>query len=173
MLKLINALDMNIYNVIEYKHSYDGIESLEIYDIGYVDTDLQAYKEAIVVNSHYYLVDEENPNYIIGDGEIDNHPSINYHIDNDGNIAYSIRPNERKKGYGTIILSLLLEECINKQMKEISISCFKENIASVKIIKKHNGIFEKEFKERFSKKMCNKYWINLEAEKVKTKLYKE
>lgn len=63
-----------------------------------------------------------------------------------GNISYSIRPTERKKGYSKICLYLILKQCKNDKMEELLISCNKKNIAFSKTITILEGIFIKEKK---------------------------
>ena len=58
-------------------------------------------------------------------------------------------------------------------MKEVSVSCLQTNKASEKIILNNGGIFDCEWIDEVTKEKANKYWINLEPEKVKTKLYKD
>lgn len=57
-----------------------------------------------------------------------------------GNIGYSIRPSERKKGYATLGLKLAIEKCkeINPEGK-IIVCCYKDNIGSRKAIIKNGG----------------------------------
>ena len=80
---------------------------------------------------------------------------------NIGNIGYGIRPLERQKGYGTLLLQLLLSECEKFGMHEVCVSCLKENISSSKVIMNNNGILEKEFFDEDSGKYGLKYWIQL------------
>lgn len=60
-----------------------------------------------------------------------------------GHIGYSVVPDERKNGYGTIILSLLLEEAKKLGINEVLVICDKNNIGSIKVIEKNNGIIRK------------------------------
>jgi len=95
----------------------------------------------------YYLVDDENPNYIIGYCILEDSDILDYHKHylNEGAIEYGIRPNERNKGYGTTILKLLLAKCEELGMHEVCVSCLKENIYFQKIILNNNGVLEKNF----------------------------
>lgn len=54
-------------------------------------------------------------------------------------IYYDIAPNERKKGYGKLILQLGLAKAKELGLKEIIITCDQENIASRKIIVANGG----------------------------------
>lgn len=78
-----------------------------------------------------------------------------------GHIGYSIRPTERKKGYGTFMLKLALEKCRELNLSRVLITCDKINVASAKVIQNNNGILENEvFNEAFSE-TTQRYWINL------------
>lgn len=163
MLKLIDALDMNFNNVLEY---YNSFNINHFKDINHNAIRISKYGEKRYLEwlkNHseklFYLVDTNNENYIIGFGSIN---IKNYHNDysNIGNIGYGVRPNERNKGYGTIILDLLLSKCEENGMSEVCISCKKDNIASQKIILKHKGRFDTEFYEDFVGYGL-KYWIKL------------
>ncbi len=62
-----------------------------------------------------------------------------------GNISYSIRPSERRKGYNKINLFLALCVCKNRGMEAVLISCEKRNVASAKSIQSLGGKLVYEF----------------------------
>lgn len=73
-------------------------------------------------------------------GEIMIRPVLNDYWETfSGNIGYKIRPSERNKGYGNIILKLALEECKKLNMREVYLQCLKNNIYSSNVIIKNNG----------------------------------
>ena len=80
-----------------------------------------------------------------------------------GHIGYEIRPSERKKGYGTKILALSLEESKKLGLKKILITCNETNIGSKKIIEKNGGIFKNKIKADSVDKgrITLRYWINI------------
>ena len=57
-----------------------------------------------------------------------------------GNIGYSIRPSERRKGFATIALKLAIEKCrqINPN-GDIILGCYRDNIGSRKTIINNGG----------------------------------
>ena len=61
-----------------------------------------------------------------------------------GHISADIRRSERKKGFGTMISKLSLEKARELGLEEVLLTCKKSNIASVKLIEKHGGIFDRE-----------------------------
>ncbi len=70
-----------------------------------------------------------------------------------GHIGYCIRPTERGKGYGTIILKELLKKAKDKAVDEALIICDATNIPSRKVIEGNNGVLE-----GINEGEC-KYWI--------------
>ncbi len=80
-----------------------------------------------------------------------------------GQIGYAISPFYRGKGYGTLILkSGLQSEVIKKlDIDQILITCDENNIASLKIIEKNNGIFEGKIYQEEADVTKLRYWINI------------
>ena len=68
---------------------------------------MKLYKPHLVNQTTYILVD--NNNHIYG-GTIIRHELNDNLLRHGGNIGYLIRPSERGKGYGTLLLSLTLEK---------------------------------------------------------------
>lgn len=62
-----------------------------------------------------------------------------------GHIEYSIRPTERRKGYGSEMLGLALDEFRNRRLDRVLVTCRKENIGSSKVILNNGGIFKMKF----------------------------
>lgn len=60
-----------------------------------------------------------------------------------GNIGYSIRPSDRKKGLGNIFLSELLKECKNVGVNRALLTIQKDNIPSIKVALANKGVLEK------------------------------
>ena len=97
---------------------------------------------------HYGLVDEavflafNNNDYLIGISDI--RLGTNDFIQTfAGQIGYSVRPSQRRKGYASEILKLTLIEAANYGLSEILITCNEPNIASAKVIEKNGGVLEK------------------------------
>jgi len=117
------------------------------------------------VENYYFMIDDSNPNYIIGDCMIN--INIALHSQNMGAISYSIRTTERNKHYGTHMLGLLLNKCQQFGLREVSISCLETNLTSKKVIENNGGKLEKRY---FDIKSCEhglKYLVPLE-EPIKT-----
>lgn len=79
-----------------------------------------------------------------------------------GNIGYSIRPSERRKGYNKINLYLALLECKKHEMKQVMLDCDKDNLGSAKTIQALCGKFEKEyFDDKKYNCLVQVYWIDV------------
>ncbi len=62
-----------------------------------------------------------------------------------GNIGYSIRPTERRKGYNKINLYLALVVCKKHGIKEVLMDCDKDNLGSAKTIQALGGVMIREY----------------------------
>ncbi len=76
-----------------------------------------------------------------------------------GHIGDGVRPGERKKGYGTAIIGLALEECKKLGINKVLICCDKTNIGSAKTIINNGGVLENEVEE--DGRIEQRYWIQL------------
>ena len=95
-----------------------------------------------VPNETYFLV-RKNDQKIVG--MVNLRTELNEHVKNSyGSIGYGIRPKERRKGYNKINLYLTLLECKKRGIKNVVISCEKDNIASSKSMLALGAVFDKE-----------------------------
>jgi predicted acetyltransferase len=78
-----------------------------------------------------------------------------------GHIGYQIRPSQRKKGYGTMILKLTLAKARQFGLKQVLITCDDENTSSVKIIERNGGILKDKCDRDEPGKLTRRYWIEL------------
>lgn len=56
-----------------------------------------------------------------------------------GHIGYAIHPEARRRGYGTIMLRLLLAEARRFGLREVLLTCDEDNTASRRVIQKNGG----------------------------------
>src|SRR5918912_3201075 len=90
-----------------------------------------------VRTNYYWLVDGGK---MIGRSGIRHH--LTPRLENEGgNIGYDIRPSERLKGYGTLILKLTLNEARQLGLTRVLLTCDADNTASARIIEKNGGKF--------------------------------
>lgn len=97
-------------------------------------------EEGKVPESVFWLT--EGDTYI---GRVSIRHSLNeYLLREGGHIGYDIRPSERQKGYGRMILELALPEAKKLGIEKILVTCDSTNVGSKKIIESHGGILENE-----------------------------
>ncbi len=124
------------YRNEHFQHGEDIIYGSELFD------KTESYEEwlsSVTLNTSPQTVNE---NWVVTDtffavrisddkivGIIDLRHTLNDFLKDLGNCGYSVRPSERKKGYATEILYLLLQTAREAVIKELHISFEKENTA--------------------------------------------
>lgn len=79
-----------------------------------------------------------------------------------GHIGYTIRPSERRKGYGTKLCALTIEEVRKtRRFKRLLITCDTNNIASARIIEKNGGVLENHVTSPRTGRQVSRYWVTL------------
>lgn len=78
-----------------------------------------------------------------------------------GHIGYSIKPDERRKGYATSMLKAILPYCKEIDLDKILISCIDSNIGSEKTILNNGGVYESTVYEHDRKRNLKRFWITL------------
>ena len=113
-----------------------------------------------VPNETYFFV-RENDDKIIG--MVNLRTELNERVKNSyGSIGYGIRPKERRKGYNKINLYLTLLECQRRGIKNVVLSCEKDNIASSKSMLALGAVFDKEIFNGIQKKFYDFYRIDVD-----------
>lgn len=112
----------------------------------------------LVPNSVFFLLDEERDRLL---GAAD----VRHYLNEDlllcgGHIGDGIRPSERRKGYGTELLRLALEECRKLGIDRALVTCNKSNVGSAKAIQRNGGVLENEVVNEAGE-IEQRYWITL------------
>ena len=81
--------------------------------------------------------------------------------DEGGHVGYDIRPSERLKGYGKLILGLTLAEARKLGLNRALLTCDTDNVASVKVIEWNGGRLQEQAVSKRSGKLISRYWIKL------------
>ncbi|MDD3383677.1 MAG: GNAT family N-acetyltransferase [Bacilli bacterium] len=110
------------------------------------------------VPSDEYLAIRESDNRIVGMIDI-RHYLNEWLLKIGGNIGYSVRKSERRKGYAKEMLRLALIKCQELGLDRVLVSCYKHNIASAKTIMANRGVLENEVEEEDG--ITQRYWISL------------
>ena len=124
---------------------------------------VENYDKGIVQKGHVpattYFCCRKSDDKIIGSIDI-RHELNDFLRKYGGHIGYSIRPTERRKGYGAQMLALALEKCRELGLDRVLITCDKTNIASSATVIKNGGVLEDEIAEE-NGNILQRYWITL------------
>lgn len=155
----INATPLGYYENIDYK---DWLMKIENENKGI------NMEEGRVPSTVFFLMNDGNK--ILG------HISIRHNIDNaflklyGGHIGYGIRPSERNKGYGTIMLHLALIKCKELGLEDVMITCKDNNVGSYKIIENNYGIQKDLIYIKEENSYFRRYWINIDQSVLSFKM---
>ena len=78
-----------------------------------------------------------------------------------GHIGYGVRPSERRKGYGTTMLGMVLDEARALELNRVMLTCDADNIGSAKIIERNGGKLSGTAVSPRTGKAVLQYWIEL------------
>lgn len=78
-----------------------------------------------------------------------------------GHIGYSVRPDERRKGYASQMLCDALEHCAALGLDQVMVCCLADNEASRRTIVKNGGVYECTIYESDEDADIERYWITL------------
>mgnify|MGYP004531149769 FL=1 len=166
----------------KYNSKINGVGGLDNYLDNYstwlqkLDEDIKRKPTEEKVPSETFFLIRKNDNKIVG--MINIRLELNENLKKiGGHIGYSIRPEERKKGYNKINLYLGLKECQKHGIKEVLMDCDKDNIGSAKTMQALNGVLIKEWYDKQKDRTIQYYIIDidksLENNKEKYEVYIE
>jgi predicted acetyltransferase len=78
-----------------------------------------------------------------------------------GHIGYDVRPSERRRGYGTLLLRLTLDKARDLGLRRVLITADSPNVPSWRIIEKNGGVLHSEAVSQHTGELLRKYWIKL------------
>lgn len=173
-LKLVRPDNDYSQQVMEYKDamlangdSFDGCAGLEEVNTfsEWIDFENRLKKRYgdTYVPSEVFLAIRIEDNKLVGIIDY-RHPLSDFLRRYGGNVGYSIIPSERRKGYATEMLGLLLPICLELGESKLLLTCDKSNEASSRTIKANGGILENEIVDDvgLSKSgVIQRYWIQL------------
>lgn len=148
--------------LLQNKESFDGCAGLE--DVRsfeeWLDFDNRM-KEKGFVPSEVFLAVRQSDNLVVGIIDF-RHPLSEFLFNFGGNIGYSVRPAERRKGYATEMLRQVLQICRELGESKVLVTCDKENEASRRTIEKNGGVLENEVTDTSGLSqsgVIQRYWI--------------
>lgn len=114
--------------------------------------------EGFVLSYHYFL--QHDSGALIGG--IRFRPELNDQtVIEGGNIGYDVRPLYRGQGYATAMLQMVLEMAREHGLNRALLTCFTDNPASERVIRKCGGGLESIEPSPRNGKPTKRFWIEL------------
>ena len=165
-LKYKNQAIEYINEFLEYNSNINGTSGLDDYLDNYElwlkkleNNKNRIPNEDKVPSNTFFLIREEDDKII---GMINIRLVLNEKLlKTAGNIGFSIRPTERRKGYAEKLSKLGLNYCKENNLDKVLLTCDKTNIGSDKTIIKCGGIFENELIDELDGELTQRYWITI------------
>lgn len=171
-IRLINVKEVCDEKAMQFRESFlnageksingsRGLHNYELYDdwIKLVKECEKPNNKLLGVQaSTYFAMSEDNE--IVGCIELRH--SLNENLATiGGHIGYSVCPVERRKGYASKMLKMVIEEARKLGIEKVLLTCDSDNIASRKTIIKNGGVLDRKMPYVYYGERYYKYWINL------------
>jgi len=114
-----------------------------------------------VPGSEYWLVDEGR---ILGCSRL-RHRLTPELAHEGGHVGYDIRPSERRRGHGTLLLRLTCERAVALGLRRLRVTCDADNLGSIGVIENNGGVLDAEVPSRTRGVLIRQYWIDLTADR--------
>lgn len=171
-IRLINVKEVSDEKAMQFRESFlnageksingsRGLHNYELYDdwIKLVKECEKPNNKLLGVQaSTYFAMSEDNE--IVGCIELRHSLNENLAIIG-GHIGYSVCPVERRKGYASKMLKMVIEEARKLGIEKVLLTCDSDNIASRKTIIKNGGFLDRKMPYVYYGERYYKYWINL------------
>ena len=115
--------------------------------------------EGLVLATQFFYI-RKSDNRLVGMIQV-RHYFNDYLLRFGGHIGYSVKPDERRKGYATSMLKTVLPYCKRIGLDKILITCIDGNIGSEKAILNNGGVYETTVNEPDMKRNLKRFWITL------------
>lgn len=174
-LMLVRPSKLYAEQVMSYKEemlqcgdSFDGcagLEDVQSFDewIDFERRLREKYKSGYVP-SEVFLAVRRNDDFVVGMIDF-RHPLSDFLKNFGGNIGYSVRPSERRKGYASEMLGLILPFCREFGESRVLLTCDKGNVASQRTIIKNGGVIENEIADTVGLSKSGiilRFWISIQ-----------
>ena len=149
------------------EYPFEGVSDLK----KVINNSFEEYFNGLEINKH---IDEIYPTYanqttyVLADDSNHIYGLINLRhelkgklMEVGGHIGYGIRPSERKKGYATLQLKLILDKLKELNINQALITCRENNIASKKTMEKFIGKKDTLAPSNHEGIMEYRYWIDV------------
>jgi predicted acetyltransferase len=151
---------------LDWNSSMDGVGSLKRTEDPYewINYSRRQTNPAFVSEGHVtatqYLYVRKSDNRIVGVIQV-RHYFNEFLASYGGNIGYSIRPSERRKGYAKMMLRAVLPHCKALGRDKILVTCVDGNVGSENTIRANGGVFQNTVYEPKRGIWVKRFWIDL------------